>query len=269
MNVTTIVLINDVWMTALSWERWVKHYRDKNYGVVAPDWPGRDGDAKQPRRDPSKYARAGLTEVINHYEQIIRKLEAAPIIIGHGFGGLATQILLDRGWGAAGVAIAPVAPRGVFRSILGNLKFLAKARLTRKQFHHEFSNTLDEAASIGAFKRYIIPASNRILGQVAFANFVPDAPSAVRFHNNSRAPLLFVAGDKDRVVPCSLVKANFDNYRGSKAETDFKEFSNQSHFTLIQETTVADYVLGWALCRSNGSRLDRASSQNDGWSVQL
>ena len=26
MNVTTIVLIHGLWMTALSWEHWVRHY---------------------------------------------------------------------------------------------------------------------------------------------------------------------------------------------------------------------------------------------------
>ena len=29
MNVTTIVLINGLWMTALSWEHWVRHYGTK------------------------------------------------------------------------------------------------------------------------------------------------------------------------------------------------------------------------------------------------
>ena len=35
MNVTTIVLIPGLWMTALCWEHWVKHYTDKGYRVIA------------------------------------------------------------------------------------------------------------------------------------------------------------------------------------------------------------------------------------------
>jgi predicted alpha/beta hydrolase len=38
-------------------------------------------------------------------KQIIRGLDRPPIIIGHSFGGLFTQLLLDCGLGAAGVAI--------------------------------------------------------------------------------------------------------------------------------------------------------------------
>ena len=151
-----------------------------------------------------------------------------------------------------------------------NLKLALKGRsLTPQQFHYDFANTFAEAPSIAAFERYVVPAPNRILRQVALANFSPDAPSTVRFHNDSRAPLLLVAGGKDRVVPSSMVKANFDSYRESKADTDYKEFPDQTHFSLLRETKVADYVLGWALCRANGSQLTAFPKQTDAWSVQL
>ena len=270
MNITTIVLINGLWISALSWELWVQHYTDKGYRVIAADWPGREGEKEQLRRDPSNFASLGLADVVDHYEQIILGLETPPLIIGHGVGGLVTQILLDRGWGAAGVAIASAPPKGVFRSVFRNLKLALKGRsLTPQQFHYDFANTFAEAPSIAAFERYVVPAPNRILRQVALANFSPDAPSTVRFHNDSRAPLLLVAGGKDRVAPSSLVKANFDLYRESKADTDYKEFPNQTHFSLLRETKVADYVLGWALCRVNGSKLTAFPNKTDTWSVQL
>jgi pimeloyl-ACP methyl ester carboxylesterase len=270
MNVTTIVLINGLWMTALCWERWVKHYSAKGYSVIAANWPGMDGDIDQLRRDPSRFATLGLTEVVDHYEQFIRGLESAPIIIGHGLGGLATQILLDRGWGAAGVAIASASPKGAFGSVFGNLRLALKGRsLTPERFHDDFANTFAEAPSIAAFERYVVPAPNRILREVALANFSPDAPSTIRFQNDARAPLLLVAGGNDQMAPSSLVQANFDSYRESKADTDYKEFPEQTHFSFLWETTVADYVLGWALCRANGSKLTAVPNKTDTWSVQL
>jgi alpha-beta hydrolase superfamily lysophospholipase len=105
--------------------------------------------------------------------------------------------------------------------------------------------------------------------QTAFANFISDSAAAVNFRNDTRAPLLLIAGGKDRVTPSSLIKANFDLYRKSKAETDYKEYPGQTHFTLLQETKIADYVLGWALHRSNGSKLIAIPNQTDSWSVQL
>src|SRR5437763_1357827 len=163
MNVTTIVLIPGLWITALSWELWVKHYGEKGYSVIAANWPGMEGDIELLRRDPSRFANLGLTDVVDHYEQIIRGLETPPVIIGHGFGGLVTQILLDRGWGATGVAIASVPPKGVFRSVFGNLKLALKGRsLTPQQFHYNLANTLGDAASVAAFERYAVPPPNSI-----------------------------------------------------------------------------------------------------------
>jgi len=270
MNVTTIVLINGLWMTALSWELWVKHYTDKGYCVLARSWPGMEGDIEHLRRDSSSFASLGLKDVVDHYEQIIRELETPPIIIGHGFGGLITQILLDRGWGAAGVAIASTPPKGVFRSVFRNLKLALKdSSLTPRQFHYDFANTFAKATSVAAFERYVVPAPNHILWQVALANFTPNAPNTIKFHNATRAPLLLVAGVKDRVTSSSIVKANFDLYRESNAETDYKEFPNQTHFSLLREMKVADCALGWALCRVNGSKLTAISNRTDSWSVQL
>jgi pimeloyl-ACP methyl ester carboxylesterase len=279
MNVTTIVLIPGLWMTALSWEYWVKHYRDKGYHVIAPNWTGMNSDIQQVRRDPSSFATVGLTEVVDHYEQIIRELESPPIIIGYGFGGLVTQILLDRGWGAAGVAIASAPPKGIARlplsllklafSVLGKSCSGKTASLTAEQFHRVFANSLTEAESLEAFKRYVVPAPNRVLLQTAFANFISQTPATVNFRNDTRAPLLLVAGGKDRVAPGAMVKANFELYRGSKAETDYKDFPDQTHFSLLRETKVADYVLGWALFRSNGSKLTAIPNHTDSWSVKL
>jgi pimeloyl-ACP methyl ester carboxylesterase len=279
MNVTTIVLINGLWMIALSWENWVKHYADKGYRVIATNWPGMEGDIERLRRDPSSFANLGVTEVVDHYEQIIRELESPPIIIGYGIGGLVTQILLDRGWGAAGVAIASAPVKGIARlplsmlklafSVLGKSLSNKAASLTAQQFRRAFTNSLTESESLDAFNRYTVPAPNRVLLQTAFANFSPHSATTVNFRNDTRAPLLLVAGGKDRIVPSSIVKANFDLYRESKAETDYKEFPDQAHFTLLQETKIADHVLGWALYRSNGSKLTAVPKQTDTWSVQL
>jgi len=280
MNITTIVLIPGLWMTALCWEHWVKHYSEKGYCVIAANWPGMNADIDQLRRDPRSFAKLGLTEVVDHYEQLIRELETPPIIIGHGVGGLVTQILLDRGWGAAGVAIAPAPVKGVRRLPLSSLKIALSAlanpfnkrettSLSPKQFHETFANTLTEAQSRSAFTRYALPGPNRVLLQTMLANFTRHAATTVNVRNDTRAPLLLVAGGQDRVAPSSLVKANFELYRESKAETDYKEFSDQAHFTLLQETRVADHVLGWALYRSNGSKLTAVPDGSTSWSLQF
>src|SRR5437588_5057969 len=279
MNITTIILIPGLWATALCWEHWVKHYGGRGYSVIAANWPGMEGDIQQLRRDPSSFATLGLSDVVDHYEQIIGELETPPIIIGHGFGGLVTQILLDRGWSAAGVAMASAPVKGIARlplsvlklafSVVGKSHSNKTASLTAEQFRRAFTNSLTKTESLEAFKRYVVPAPNRVLLQTAFANFTSHTAASVNFRNDTRAPLLLVAGGKDRIVPSSIVKANFDLYRESKAETDYKEYPEQTHFTLLQDVKVADYVLGWALYCSNGSKLTAVSNQTHAWSVQL
>jgi pimeloyl-ACP methyl ester carboxylesterase len=250
-------------MTSLSWEKWTAHYQQRGYKVIAQSWPGLDGDIDALRRDPSAIAGLGITEIVDHYEAIIRELERPPIIMGHSFGGLMTQILLDRGLGAAGVAIASAPVKGVLLlpfstlkasfPILGNpLNFHRATALTEEQFHYAFTNLLSEAESKEVFERYAVPGPDHLLFQAGLANFNPHAATTVDFSNDTRAPLLLIAGDKDHISPTSVVKANFNLYRKSKAVTDYREFPNRSHYILGQEgwQEVADAALDWAVSKA-------------------
>jgi alpha-beta hydrolase superfamily lysophospholipase len=268
-----IVLIHGLWMTALSWEKWVERFRQKGYEVTARSWPGLEGDIEALRRDPSSIAELGIDEIVEHYEGIIRGLDGAPIIMGHSFGGLITEVLLDRGLGAAGVAIAPAPVKGIFLlpfstlkvsfSALSNPRNLHRAEpLTPEQFRYAFGNTLSEEESLAAFHRYAVPGPDHVLFQAAFANFNPHAPTAVDFHNDHRAPLLLVAGGKDHVSPVSVVKANFNLFRKSKAVTEYEEYPERTHYTLGESgwEEVADHALDWAVRHAASPRETSAAS---------
>src|SRR5258707_13355064 len=109
----TIVLIHGLFMTALSWEKWVERYTSRGFRVIARGWPGMDGDIDELRRDPSAVEHLGIGEIVDHYDALVRGLDSPPIIIGHSFGGAFTEILVDRGLGAAGVAIHASAVKGI------------------------------------------------------------------------------------------------------------------------------------------------------------
>jgi len=256
----TIVLINGLWMTALSWENWVKRYTDKGYRVIARSWPGMEGDIDELRRDPSAIAAVGVGDIVRHYEDIIGELDNPPVIIGHSFGGLVTQILIDRGLGAAGVAIAPAPVKGIlflpFSTIKVSFPALSNPAnnhravpLTPEQFHYAFTNNMSEEESLAVFNRYAVPGPDHVLFQAALANFNPHAATAVNFHNDDRAPLLLISGGQDHVSPQSVVEANFKLYRKSKAITEYKDFPERTHYTLGQAgwEEVADYALDWAV----------------------
>lgn len=266
----SIVLIHGLWMTARSWEHWVDYYEQKGFRVIAKSWPGLDIDIDDLRRDPSSIATLGISEVVDYYEQIIRGLDSPPIIMGHSFGGLMTQILLDRGLGAAGVAIATAPVKGVLFLPLSTIKVTFPALknpannhravpLSPEQFHYAFTNNLTEEESLEVYRRYAVPGPDHILFQAAFANFNPHAESTVDFKNNDRAPLLLISGGEDHISPPSVVEATLKLYRKSEAVTEYKEFPERTHYTLGQEgwQSVADYALEWALQHARGAIFDR------------
>jgi pimeloyl-ACP methyl ester carboxylesterase len=224
-----------------------------------PAWPGLEGEVEEIRRDPSAVAGVGLHKVIARYDEVIRGLDEAPVIMGHSFGGAITQVLLDRGLGRAGVAIHSGPVKGVLPlpyttlksawPVLGNPANKNKAiGLTPRQFHYSFTNTLNDVESAAVHKRYHVPGSARVLFQGAFANFNPRAATKVDFRNRRRAPLLFIAGGADHIVPPKVNRANWRLYRKSLAVTEYQEFPGRSHFTLGQDgwEDVADYALNWA-----------------------
>jgi pimeloyl-ACP methyl ester carboxylesterase len=65
------------------------------------------------RDSAEESAGLGVQEIIDHYEQLIRELDRAPVLIGHSYGGLFVELLLDRGLGRAGVAMSPAPPKGI------------------------------------------------------------------------------------------------------------------------------------------------------------
>jgi len=257
----TIVLIHGLWMTPLSWEHWIDRFSARGYRVLAPAWPGMDGDIDELRKDPSAIEDLGVEQIIDSYDAVVRGLESAPIIMGHSFGGAFTEVLLDRGLGAAGVAIDAATVRGIkrlpfstLRSSFPVLKSPANRHravgLTYPEFHYAFTNTMDEADAKAAFERYAVPGPGRVLFEGAFANFNPRTALQVDFGNEDRAPLLLISGGADHIVPAPADKAMSKRFqRKSTALTDYKEFPGRSHFTVGQQgwEEVADYALDWAL----------------------
>jgi pimeloyl-ACP methyl ester carboxylesterase len=43
-------------------------------------------------------------------------------------------------------------------------------------------------------------------------------------------PLLLIAGEKDEIIPASLVEKNHKAYTDEQSVTDFKVFDNRSHY---------------------------------------
>jgi alpha-beta hydrolase superfamily lysophospholipase len=256
----TIVLIHGLYVDSRSWEGWAERYSKAGYQVLTPSWPGLEGGVEELRKDPTPLTKLDVTKIVDHYDAIIRGLDSPPIIMGHSLGGTVTQLLLDRGLGAVGVGIEAATVKGILDlplstlkasfPVLGNPFNRGKATmLSPEQFNYGFTNTFTEAAANAAYERYAIPAANRVLFQVAFQNLPGASATKVNFSNPSRAPMLFIAGGEDHIVPAKVNEHMAKKYgKSSGAVTEVKVYPDRAHFTMIQDgwEEVADYALAWA-----------------------
>lgn len=254
-----IVFIHGVWVTPMCWEQFVQFFEAHGYTTEAPPWPYKDKSVAEQQQHPDpRLATLSIQNIVDHYAAIISAMKEPPIIMGHSLGGLIVQMLLDRGLGSAGVALASAPPKGVFALYPNVLKrfrsvlctpFLWK-RLVRFRFK-DFSYVSDQVLTPDlkkkAYARYVVPDSGRVFWDMLTAPFTHR--TYVNFKNNNRSPLLMIAGENDRIVPIRMIKHNYKKYKKSQAVTDFKTFPSMFHW-LNQEPgweDVATYVDHWII----------------------
>ncbi len=262
----TIVLIHGFWVTPRSWEDWVSYYEAKGFKVVAPAYPGLEVEVESLNEDPTPIAELTVPKIVDHLESVVAPLDN-PIIMGHSAGGVFTQILLDKGYGASAVVLnsAPtegvkVAPLSQLRSTFPILKNPANrhraAGFTFEQFHYAFTNGVDEEIARPLYERYAVAAHGGILLESVLANVKPGHQDTwVDYHNDDRAPLLFISGSDDHIMPPSVQKSNAKHYKSDKTITEITEVEGP-HFmpALAGWEKIADQALEWALANARPSK---------------
>lgn len=256
MSKRTIVFIHGLWIHASAWQPWMDFFKQHGYDSLNPPWPGDGATVAACRQNPDAIANRGVGEVADNYAKVISGLSSPPILIGHSFGGLLTQILLGRGLAAAGIAIDPAPIKGVWQlpvsalkasfPVLGNPFNLKKAiSLTFNQFVYGFANAIPEVEARELYDRITIPAPARPLFQAATATFA-GSETKVDTGNLTRGPLLITGGEKDHIAPPILGKASAAKYNKSVV-TDFKLFEGRGHSLASDHgwKEIAEYALSW------------------------
>ena len=260
---TTIVLVHGFWVTPRSWEHWIDRYERRGFDVLAPAYPGFEVEVEALNADPTPVVELTVPAIIGKLTGVIDELASPPILVGHSAGGAFVQMLLDRGYGAVGVAINSAPTEGVkavplsqVRSTFPVLKNPANHHravgFTPKQWHYVFTNTFTEEESRRLYDRYHVPASGRILFNSILANFEPGPQDTwVDYHNDARPPLLFISGGEDHLMPPKVQRSNAKHYK-SNTITEVRVFEGMAHLLPAQEgwEEVADYALEWALAHA-------------------
>ena len=255
---TPLMLIHGAWLSSRSWENFADYFRNRGFAVSAPEWPRKEGDVEELREAADELKGLGLTEIVDHYEEQIRALDEPPVLIGHSYGGLIVELLLDRGLGRAGVAMSPAPPKGILVLPFSTLKAAAPALthpskwhgvvpLTLEEFTYGFVNTFSPEDAAAAYEKYAVPETGQIFYEAGLANFHLHAPTEVHFKSDDRAPLLIVGAEKDHTVPASLSRKQYEKYEKSDAQTDFVEFPGRPHLMMVAEgwEEIADGIESW------------------------
>ena len=203
-----------------------------------------------------------MPQIIAHLEEVVRAVGTPPVLIGHSAGGVFTQILLDHGLGAAGVAINSAPTEGVKRVPLSQIRATfpvlknpanrhRAVGFTEEQWRYAFTNTFSEEESRRLYERYHIPASGNIFWGSALANIHPgEDDTHVNYSNEDRAPLLFISGSDDHLMPPKIQQSNARHYT-SDTVTEVREFAGPHLLTAAPGwEKVADAALDWALAHA-------------------
>lgn len=255
MTTKTIVFIHGNFVSYESWNPWVKRFEAKGYKCVAIPYPLRDKPVETLKKihpDP-KLAELGIDEVIEHHVRTIKALDEPPIIIGHSYGGMLTQLMVNRGLAAAAVAIDSVPPQGVLsfkwsfiKSTMPLFSPLSSSPwlMPFKHFQYAFTNGMSLEDQRNAYEAYVVPESLQVcrggVSRKAHVDF-----------KKPHAPLLLIGGEIDNIMPASLNRANYKRYKASlPSVTEYKEFAGHNHFSVVGGKgweEIADYALDWAV----------------------
>ncbi|MFT3728694.1 MAG: alpha/beta hydrolase [Terricaulis sp.] len=272
-NATPLVFVHGAFCGGWSFETFREPFEAAGFETHAPTLPHHESGA-----DLEQLAATGLKDYTQSILDYVRPLSAPPVLVGHSLGGLVVQLAAMHAPVAALVLLAPSAPWGVPPTTLD-----------------EHSNQFG-LALLGDYWRRPIPPDYRVArattldrlsredARSAFARFVPESGRAIReamqwWSDTStasqapvyriNAPVLGVAGGKDRVNPASTVHRIITRFPATQAA--YHEFPEMSHWLIGEPEApqVAALALQWLEQRNVSAKLAKRTQLSlFGWGAR-
>ncbi|MFB7234909.1 alpha/beta hydrolase [Streptomyces sp. NPDC056269] len=254
-----VVFIHGLWLLPTSWDRWATVFEQAGFAPVLPGWPDDPETVEEAHAHPEVFAGKSVGQVADHFCDLIGRLDRKPVVIGHSFGGLITQITAGRGLSQASVAIDPAPFRGVLPLPLSSLRaasavlanpanYHRAVPLTFDQFRYAFANAVSEEEALELYGTFAVAAPGEPLFQAAAANLNPWTEAKVDTHTADRGPLLIISGEKDNTVPWAIANAAYKKQaQNEHAVTEITEIPGRGHSLTIDHgwREVADTALAF------------------------
>ncbi|MBZ4035439.1 alpha/beta hydrolase [Flavobacterium sp. 17A] len=243
------MFITGAFMSHSCWDEWIVFFENKGYKTVAPPWPYKNETTETLRQQPNpKIATIRLTHLLDYYTEIIQKLPEKPILIGHSYGGLLTQLLLQKDLAHAGICIHSIPPANLvyfnfsfYRKILNTFGYFnARKKITLlpfKKWQDCFTNQMCFESQKETYELFVIPESQLVIRDIF------SAAAKINF-KKKHAPLLFLSGSEDHFVSADIQYSNFKKYKNVHSITCYKEFRDNNHLVLKQYNweCIADFI---------------------------
>ncbi|TMK83729.1 MAG: alpha/beta hydrolase [Actinobacteria bacterium] len=255
---TPVAFVHGLWLLPNSWDNWVKLFEKAGYVALTPGWPDDPETVEEAKSHPEVFAGKSIGDIADHVSQVVGGLKKRPVVIGHSFGGLLTEMVAGRGLAKASVAISPAPFRGVLPLPVSALRTASVALknprnrhraipLTFEQFRYGFANAVSQEEAKELYPKYSVPGPGEPLFQAAAANFNPWSEDKVDTKAADRGPMLIIAGEKDHTVPWAIANASFKRQQRNKGVTEIKKIPNRGHSLTIDSgwREVADTALAF------------------------
>jgi pimeloyl-ACP methyl ester carboxylesterase len=244
------VLIHGMWGTPGVWHHWRPFLDERGWQTIAH--PLRHHDVP-PDAPPVALGDTSLLDYVADLEKTILALPEKPVVIGHSMGGLLALLLCAKGLARAGVLLTPAPPSSILAIRHSNLLAFARIQARWGWWRKPHRATLGEALS------YTFNTAGHTMGEKEHSSFVQEsgrallefalpwldrAKAATVDPRRVTVPLLFVAAEKDKLVPPGVVRRTAKHFAHV---SDYVEYEDQGHWVLGQPgwERVADHAETW------------------------
>ncbi len=227
------VFIHGMWGTPQAWRNWCAFAEARGWQTIAPALRHHDAPPLEP---PAGLGTTSLLDYVADFEARLRALPERPVVVGHSMGGLIALMLCARGLARAGVLLTPAPPASVIARRPSNLMAFARIQAQWGWWRKPHRATLAEALS------YTFNMTDPALGTELHADFVYESgralfeialpwldrtKAAAVDPRHVKVPLLFVAAEKDKLVPPGVVRRTARRFA---PVADYRQYAGQGHW---------------------------------------
>lgn len=248
-----IVFVHGAFCGGWAFDAFRRPFEELGYETHAPNLPHHERGA-----DLEALAACGVKDYAHAIAQYAKNLAAPPILIGHSLGGLIVQMAAMHAPVAALALLGPTPPWGVGATTMDEHANAFGVALLGDYWRRPVApdypiarrTTLDRLSREDARKafQHFAPESGRALAEAVHWWLDPTMSGAAPVYR-IQAPVLALAGGKDRVNPPSTVRRIVNRFPADQAT--FQEFPAMSHWLMGEPEwlEVANATLRWLEAR--------------------